>query len=171
MPKPTPPHIRAAIETDIRAGQHTRNHIARTHHVSGATVTKIANNLKTLENITTFDRSGTTRAREALGADVGLRRVELAGLLLEDAFRVRMRMWEEQVEYLGSADGPVRVVRPTNASEFRNFMTAIGIAVDKVGMLTSTGQAEKEASSLIRSLVDDARARRTPVSPVGAGVA
>lgn len=137
MPAPLNPEKREQIEAAIRAGG-KRNEIARDLGVAGSTVGKIAKELETKGDIDgpAFDRAQTKEARAALDVDQGVARAEFAKVLTEDWWALRTRMWEDQVDYLGSMDGPVRIVRPTNAREFKDFATAIGILVDKVDKLT-----------------------------------
>jgi hypothetical protein len=170
MPAPLDPAKRAAIIGAIRAGGH-RNAIAREHNVSPSTVTGIA---KTEGMADAFDRTSMKRATEARQADLAAERVRLAELLMADAFRLRERAWESQYQVVvvpqkgGGAVSEIVAV-PTSAADFRNYFTSIGIIVDKVGVLTQSDGAEKEAASLIRSLVDDIRARHgDPEEPAGA---
>lgn len=157
MPPPLDPDKRAAIADAIRGGG-KRNEIAREHDVSPSTVTSIA---KTEGIDDAFDRTATKTATAARSTDLAARRVELAGLLMDDAFRLRLRLWEEHVVgWEGEGDDRVPIRALPGGRDVQSFMVAIGIAIDKVGVLTQSDGAEKEASSLIRSLVDDIRARR-----------
>jgi transposase-like protein len=138
MPAPLDPDKRANIVAAIEAGG-TRNAIAREHGVSGHIVTKIAqeDNLDT----SAWDRASVKRATEAKAADLAAERTRLAGLLMEDTFRLRERMWSSQqvVMVVGVKGGGARtelVDIETSAGDFRNYLTAIGIAVDKIGVLT-----------------------------------
>jgi len=79
MPKALAPELREAIEADIRAGKH-RNEIARTHGVSGSTVTSIAR-----ECDRSFDRSQTKTATAVVVADVAARRARLSADFIEIA--------------------------------------------------------------------------------------
>lgn len=158
MPAPLHPDIRAAIITAIKSGA-TRNAIARDHHVSGATVTKIAKD----EGLAgAFDRSATKRATEARSADVAARRVELKGLLIEDAHRLRRQLWEPcRIYKFGGKDNTLNSV-DLDEPDFegkRNLMTSIGIAVQRVADLEKidAGGGMEEASGLIRDLVDAIR--------------
>jgi len=137
VPAPLSHEKREAIEHAIREGG-TCSGIAREHQVSRSTVSKIGKEIEAETGSPSFERSQTKSARAALDVDVSLQRVELAKLLMVDAFRIRERMWEEQVDYVsgGSEFGAQRVERPTNAREFKDFATAIGIMIDKVGVLT-----------------------------------
>lgn len=167
MPAPLDPEKREAIEQAIRDGGN-RNAIGREHGVAGSTVGRIAKQMEDRGDLnpgSAFDRANTKNARAALDEDQALQRSKLAGLLMADAFKVRERMWEEQTEYFGSMDGPTRVVRPTNAREFKDFSTAIGILVDKVGVLTKTEDGSEQAATLLGSLVDEIRARRVTPDP------
>lgn len=158
MPAPLDPDKRTAIADAIRAGGH-RNTIAREHQVSGSTVTAIAKR----EGLTdAFDRSATKRATEARSADVAARRVELKGLLIEDAHRLRRQLWEPcRIYKFGGKDNTLNSV-DLDEPDFegkRNLMTSIGIAVQRVADLEKldSGGGMEEAAGLIRDLVDSIR--------------
>lgn len=165
MPKPLDPEKREQIEAAIRQGK-TRNQIARDHGVSGSTVSKIGKEIEAQDGSEPFERSQTKRATVRRAEDLAARRVELAHLLMDDAFRLRERQWELQsvvqvvaVKGGGAATEVVQV--PSTSNDHRNYMTALGIAVDKVRVLTEgSDSAEKEAANLIKSLVDEARERK-----------
>lgn len=169
MPPPLDPDKRAAIAQAIRDGGR-RNEIARQHEVSPSTVTTIA----TAEGIDgAFDRTATKRATEAASVDLAAERVRLAGLLMADAFRLREKAWGKQQQIVvvpqkGGGATAELVEVDASAADFRNYFTSIGIIVDKIGVLTQSDGAEKEAASLIRSLVDDIRVRRGEPEPAGA---
>jgi len=137
MPAPLDPDKRANIAQAIRDGGTARG-IARQYEVSVGTVSNIARQ----EGLSdAFDRSATERATEARNADLAAERTRLAGLLMEDTFRLRERMWSTQqvVMVVGVKGGGARtevVDVETSAGDFRNYLTAIGIAVDKIGVLT-----------------------------------
>lgn len=83
MPR-IPDDKRAAIEADIRAGQKSRNQIARDHDVSVGSVTNIA---KGLGLTTAFDRSATKNATKAAQLDAKARRAVLQHRFLDRAER------------------------------------------------------------------------------------
>ena len=175
MPAPLNPEVRAAIKQDIRDGK-SRNQIARDHSVSGSTVGKIAKHLEANGELAApaFDRAHTKRATASKQVDLAARRAELGGLLMQDAFDLRERMWGEQYQAVvvprkGGGASTEIVAVPTSAADFRNYLTSIGIAVDKVRVLTEVDSNAQEAVSLLGTLVGDIRARRTTVVPDAAG--
>jgi transposase len=166
MPKPLDPAKRTQIEQAIRDGK-SRNAIARQFDVSGSTVTKIGRELEQQPDeplVAAFDRTATKRATEARQVDQAAQRADLRQKLLDDAHRLRTQLWEPCTMYnFGGKDNTLNSVsldQPTFEQQ-RNIMTSVGIAVDKIVRLdTLDDGAEKEAGNLIRSLVDDIRARR-----------
>jgi transposase-like protein len=149
VPAPLDPDKRAAIAQAIRDGG-TRNAIARDHDVAQSTVSRIAEQEGLVD---AFDRSEIKRATEAKQADLAAQRAQLAQLLMEDAFRLRERMWQTQQVVVvtarkGGGSSAELVDIETSAGDFRNYLTAIGIAVDKIGVLTrddSQGMAAVDA--------------------------
>lgn len=144
-----PEDVRAAVEADLRAGK-PRNAIARDHNVSAGFVTAEAGRL----GLQAGDRSATKRATEARQADLAAESLRLAGLLMEDAFKLRERAWEDQMVLVNYKDSSEIVALPTPAGDFRNFYTSIGIIIDKVGVLTrddASGMASVDA--WLRSVV------------------
>jgi len=164
MPAPLDPAVREAIENDIRAGL-KRNEIARKHEVSGATVTNIGKKLEADGAGPAFDRSGTKRATEAREVDSAESRSRLRALLLADAHRLREQLWKPcTIHHFGGKDNTLASLdldQPTFADQ-RQIMTTVGIAIDKIVRLDGGDQAEQQAASLIQSLVEDIRSRRTP---------
>jgi transposase-like protein len=159
VPKALDPATRQAIEEAIRAGQ-TRNQIARDHSVSGSTVSKIGKELEAREGLgPAFERSQTKRARERRSDDLAARRTELAGLLMDDAFRLREKQWETQPQLMvvarrgGGAE--VEVVQvAASSTDHRNYATAVGINVDKVRTLTDGADQTQKAVSLLERLME-----------------
>lgn len=129
MPEPLAPHIRAAVLADIQAGTLPRNEIARKHHISSSTVSRIA----TQENITNaFDRAKTKNATSARIVDNKARRAELAALLIEDTFRLQKRAWEEHTVVANGPEGPEKVTLPLPPPrEVQAIYTSIGIATQR----------------------------------------
>lgn len=168
MPAPLDPQVREAIEADIQDGHLSRNDIARKHHVSGSTVTKLAKHLEANGAPPSFDRSATKHATAAKSADNAAERERLRGLLLSDAHRLREQLWLPcTVHHFGGKDNThnsIDLERPTFADQ-RQIMTSVGIAVDKIVRLDVGDAAEQQAASLIEALVADVRSRREPPVP------
>ena len=133
MPPPLDPDKRAAIADAIRAGG-TRNGIARQHNVSGRTVTKIAeeDDLDT----SAWDRVQTERATEAARLDMAQWRVDFAQRMAWRAVWVEERFDEQQTTVVGGKEGAEIVAHDPTSTDVRNLMTALGIAVDKIAVLT-----------------------------------
>lgn len=102
MPAPLAPRVRAAILRDIRAGM-ARNAIARKHAVAASTVGKIA----AAEGMadTAFDRTHTLKGARAKAADNRARRAQLVSDLLDDAQKLRVRIWSPYDVAVGTKDG------------------------------------------------------------------
>src|SRR5580700_10138178 len=101
MPAPLAASKRAAILEDIRSGM-TRNQIARKHGVAASTVGRIAGQ----EGITdAFDRTNTLKGARAKAADNKAKRAQLQSDLLDDAQRVRGRIWGPCKVVVGGPDG------------------------------------------------------------------
>lgn len=148
MPRPLPPEKREAILADIEAGQKSRNQIARDHKVSVGAVTNLA-------PPGAFDRSKTEAATRARVADTKARRAELAALLLEDAHRLRERLWEPSKQIASSQAGPeVITLDLPPARDAKDFMSAVSGAVkshvDIEKLDTDTGSAT--AKSMLGAL-------------------
>lgn len=154
MPPPLDPAKREAIADAIRAGG-TRNAIARDHDVSPSTVTGIAKTLEADEpGVVAFDRSATKTATAARSTDLAGRKAHLAELLMQDAFDLRGRIWDEQVVgHTGSGEDREPVMALPGGRDVQAFMTAIGIAIDKVAALTrDDAQGLAAVDSWLRSL-------------------
>jgi transposase-like protein len=165
MPPPLDPDKRHAIAQAIREGGH-RNAIAREHDVAGSTVGKIAKELEAQGELDAppFDRAQTQRAREALDQDQALNRARLQALLLSDAHRLREQLWLPCVMHnFGGRDNThnsIDLPQPTFEQQ-KAIMSAVSLAVDRVVRLDNRSEeAEKQAASLIKGLVDDIRSRR-----------
>lgn len=152
MPAPLDPDKRAAIIADIEAGK-GRNAIARDHEVGQATVTLIAAQEGFSE---AFDRSASKRATEARAVDVKARQTELAQLLVEDVHRLRRMLWEPCTVYKFGGKDNTLATHDLEEPDFegkRNLMTTIGIAVDKIAILTrDDSQGLAAVDSWLRSL-------------------
>jgi transposase-like protein len=152
MPAPLDPAKRQAIAQAIRDGG-KRNEIARQFEVSPSTVTLIAQQ-DGIEDA--FDRTTMKRATEARQADLAERRAELARLLMDDAHRLRAQLWQPCTVYkFGGKDNTLNSVdlpEPDFEGK-RNLMTTVGIAVDKIGVLTrDDSQGVAAVDAWLRSL-------------------
>lgn len=140
MPAPLAPQKRAAILEDIQAGGKSRNQIARKHHVAASTVGRIASE----EGITdAFDRTNTLKGARAKAADNKAKRAQLQSDLLDDAQRVRARIWGRCKVVVGGGPDGAEIVELDEAplEGLKAGFTAIGIIVDK------DRAYEKDASS------------------------
>ena len=96
MPPPMPPDKRAAIIAAIEAcvdgtNEQSAGAIARAHDVAPSTVTKIAKQEGLDE---AWQRTQTAAASRATAIDNRARRAALSSGMLEDAERLRARLWE-----------------------------------------------------------------------------
>lgn len=132
MPPPIDPDKRQQIVAAIQAGGGC-NAIARLFDVAPSTVSKIASDDGMFD---AFDRSETKRATEARKVDLAAWRTEFAQRVAQRAEWLESRMDDEQPQVVVTKDGPAVVQTGLTARDARDYMTAIGIAVDKVGVLT-----------------------------------
>ena len=165
MAAPLAPAVRAAIEGDLRAGLGlSRNALARKHHVSGATVSKIAAELEadpTDPIVAPFDRARTAKATADRQADQAEMRTVLAGDLLGDAARLRKQLWEPFVfGQFGGRDNVWAEVR-LDQPRFTDQSTILG-AVEKatrtMAALLGDGQASQSvdrAAAWLDALADE----------------
>lgn len=157
MPKPLPDKQRAAILQDIRAGQKSRNQIARDHGVAASTVTRLA---ETTGHDDAFDRSQTEKATRAKAIDVKALREQLKLDLLEDAQRLRQRAWNPYQVVVSTPQGAdVVTIDEPPLTETRAAYTAIGIAIDKSLVLEkhdATG-GDSGARSMLDALAEGIR--------------
>ncbi|HEX2317167.1 MAG TPA: hypothetical protein VHJ17_25700 [Thermomonospora sp.] len=136
----------------------SRNEIARRVGRSGSTVSRLARELGL-----SFENGGKVRsALKAAQAYNAARRAELARTLLDDALRLRRRLWEPStVHAFGGRDNTfteARLDEPPYRDK-REIMAAVGIAVDKSLRLDeydSDGGVE-EARSLLTALAEGLR--------------
>lgn len=109
MAQPLTPETVAAVEADIRAGELSRNEIARKHGISTGSVTNIA---KRAGLTTAFDRAATARAHAARVADqraLRSQRLEALGRLADDMVA---RSFERYAVVANGPDGPETVYLP-----------------------------------------------------------
>lgn len=133
MPAPLDNTKRAAILTDIQAGQLSRNAIARKHHVAPSTVTKLAKDTGTT---TAFDRTHAEKGARARRFDAKLARAQLIQDLYGDAQRFRERAWDQYTQVVGGQAGPELVTtRLPPLRDQQAGYTALAICVDKATKL------------------------------------
>lgn len=139
--KPVDSKTRALIRKLARDGK-SRNAVAREAGVSTSTVTKVCSEARPP---ITFDRSATKVAVEARVVDLKARRVELAQLMLETAFTLHGKLFEQRT--VSTTDGSGGVVSyevdPT-AKDWQATLTAIGIATDKHLLLVRTDSDDRD---------------------------
>lgn len=131
-----PQHVRDAILADVKAGEKSRNKIARDHGVSVGSVTNIARASLTGE---VFDRSRTQKATRAVEADtraaravLAADRAALAADLLADAQRLRDRAWSKYSYYERGREGPELVTLDLPPlREVKEGYAALGISVQR----------------------------------------
>lgn len=130
MPR-IPDDVRAAILDDIKAGQKSRNQIARDHHVGVGSVTNIAKHAGLTD---AFDRSSTKNATEAARLDNAALRATTSRRLLEEANRFLDDLHRPHVAFnFGGKDNSYneREMPEPPIADKRNLMTAAAIAIDK----------------------------------------
>ncbi|HEY8590198.1 MAG TPA: hypothetical protein VIL55_11665 [Naasia sp.] len=131
MPAPIPDDERAAILDDIRAGQLSRNAIARKHKRSVGLVTKLAHEDRGAD---AFDRSHTEKATRARRTDLAAARAELAERWLHLANELLDQTGAPYlVHAFAGKDGVFRqreLPRPPSG-DLRNLVTSAAVATDK----------------------------------------
>jgi hypothetical protein len=151
MPKALAPDKRERILADIRAGDKSRNQIARDHHVAASTVGNIATQAGLAE--AAFDRTHTVKGARAKAADNKARRAQLASDLLEDAQHFRKRCRSAYQVVTSSAEGAeIVTLDEPPLPDVRAAYTAIGIAVDK-GIAIEKHDVSDDAAAAQRSLL------------------
>lgn len=124
MPGPVRNDERARVR-ELHADGKSRNEIARELGRGVATITRIAK----AEGLD-FDREQTKQAVAAKRLDSKARRADLAALLLDDAHRLRKRLWEESKQIASSPAGPeVITLDLPPARDAKDFMYAVSGAV------------------------------------------
>lgn len=131
---------------ELHAAGKSRADIGRQLGRSATTIGRIGEQLGL-----SWDRTRTAAATAARSTDLAARRAELAALLLDDAFKIRERLYKPYTVVGFSKDGEPLTVELTEppAAELRNIMTTIGIAVDKHLVL-----ARADADTSGRAAVD-----------------
>lgn len=129
-----------------------RNEIARELGISASTVSGIVADLGL-----SFDRSATAAATDARKADLTARRVELKGLLLEDAHHLRQQLWEPaRLVSFGGKDNTMNetMLEEPLFADKKNIMSAVGIAMttfDRLDARDNDG-GESDARSMLAQL-------------------
>jgi hypothetical protein len=152
LPPRIPDEQRAAILADIKAGELSRNDIARKHKRAEGTITNIARDAGLTD---AFDRTETENATRARTADLAARRTQLASDLLDDTERLRKRSWSKYVHVANGSEGLETITLDLPPlSEVRNAYTSVGICVDKHLALVkaNTGTGDAEARSMLGAL-------------------
>lgn len=142
---------RDAILHDIDLGMN-RNELARKHRRSPSTISKIA-----AQNGRSFDRTKTAAATEAFQVDMASRRAKLADALLDDAERLRKRLWEESHTWMGGPNGPERVhLDLPTLPDARQGMTGVAVAIKAHTDLVKIDQPDGDANakSLLAGLAE-----------------
>jgi hypothetical protein len=114
---------------ELHAAGKSRAAIARELKRSPSTVGRVADALGL-----SWDRTATAAATEARQVDLAARRAELAATLLDDAFRLRDRLWAPYVDKVVAGQfAEVVTVRHDlpPAAETRNLITSVAVAIDK----------------------------------------
>lgn len=162
MPAPLDPAVKAAIEADVRAGELSRNAIARAHSVGQGTVSRIAKALEAQGAPPAFDRAAVEAATAARSADMADRRTRLAADLLADAERMRAQLWAPCTwGNFGGKENDYNSVE-LDQPRFVDQATILG-AVEKA-VRTSTNLTNEDtdpteaAKSSVRQLVESLRA-------------
>jgi hypothetical protein len=151
---PLEPDKRAAILADIEARQLGRNAIARKHRVGLGTVTTIAHDAGIYD---AFDRTQTARATADRQADMKARRTRLAEDLLDDAERIRDRLFDPYTQAVSGREGVEKVtLEEPDAASLRNIMTSIAVALDKHVLLDKHDKdgGMAEVGSMLDGLLD-----------------
>lgn len=121
---PLTPQERDRIRTLHGQGK-SRNAIANELKRSPSTVSKAA-----AEMGLDFDRTATATATKAKQADAKARRAQLSLDFLDDAARIRERLWEPSEQVITTPKGPARVTLDLPpARDVRDIMTAAHTAV------------------------------------------
>lgn len=164
MPAPLDPALVAAIEHDIRAGQLSRNAIARTHGVAQGSVSLIARRLETRENTPpAFDRAKLKRATAARQVDQAAERATIRDRLLVEVngFLDRLHRPARVFNFGGRDNAYVeRVLPEPTFRDQRELMTCVGIGLDKVARLDQVDTADDLGRAAIVELIEGLGAQR-----------
>ncbi len=123
-PGPITPDEEQQIRT-LHAQDIACKEIARRLGRSPSTISKAAKRLGLL-----FDRARTQQATQAKRVDAKARRAQLSLDLLDDAARLRRRLWQPSVQVFPSGKGPARVTLDLPpAKDARDFVLAVHTAI------------------------------------------
>lgn len=152
-----PEHEKALILAALKAGDKSLNQVARDFHRGAASISRLAHS----NNVSTA-RARTKAATEAKTADLRSELARLAVNLASDAERMRQQLFEPHMAYaFGGRDNQFNeheIAQPTPQDKAR-LMTAIGIAIDKVRVITAGNQpGVDESRGMIVDLLDGAAA-------------
>lgn len=121
---PLTPHERDRIRA-LHADGTSCKEIARQLGRSPSTISKAAAAMGLA-----FDRAQTAAATRAKQADAKARRADLSLKLLDDAERLRQRLWQPSDQVISTPKGPARVrLDLPPARDVRDIMTAVHTAV------------------------------------------
>ena len=151
---PFSPEERAQVVEWIKAGV-SRNEIKRRTGRGGATITRIAQ-----DNGLTFSPAEMMRpALEAQALDKKAKRIKLAELLLDDAFKLREQLFKPTTIYFFDyKSGKVykQKIKEPQPKDKRDLATSIGILVDKVAGLEALDRPQEGRQAIV-TLVDNLR--------------
>jgi transposase-like protein len=154
MPPRIPDDKRQAIADAVRAGG-TQRGIARDFGVSGGTVQNIVAEYG-IENA--FDRTATARASAAKRIDNAAKRAQLSESNLDDAMRVRERIWQPADQVVPS--GQIVTLDLPSARDVRDFAAAVQalakthIELDK----HDSAQGHDDQKSMLAGIAEGLRA-------------
>lgn len=158
MPKRLPEEKRQAIADAIRTGSgwRARNDIAREFGVAASTVGKIAEDEGLDEP---FDRTNLARAAKAKQVDNRARRAQLIEDYLDDAARIRLRLWEpaEQV----APSGQIVMLSLPQGRDVQSFTTAGSMLIKttlEVEKHDMGDQGAEDAKSMLLGVAEGLRA-------------
>lgn len=156
--RPLTDHDRDQVKA-LHAEGCNRNEIARRISRAQSTVSKIARELGL-----TFDRTRTAEATKAKVADAKARRAELAALLLEDAHRLRVQLWEPcTLVKIGGKDNVATehpLVRPLFEDQLK-IVQASSLAAERHARLVELDKDDgtSEVASLLGNLLGGLQAK------------
>jgi transposase-like protein len=155
MPAPISDEKRTRI-TELCGQGVSRNDIAREVSVSPSTVSKIAEEIGH-----SFDRTAVENATRARKADNAAKRAQLVSDLLDDAqeFRAMIRQPHTVHDFTKDGEFVTGVLERPTAGDIRNYMTSLGIAVDKTIAIerADLGGGDVEARGLLVQIVESIR--------------
>lgn len=140
--QPVDSKTRARVRKLAREGQMSRNAIAKECGISTSTVTRIC--AEATPPIT-FDRTMTKVAVEARTVDLKARRTALSSSMLDDVDELRRRMFlDYQVKTTDGNGTVVTYEASPGARDWKDTMTAVGIAIDKHLVLVKADSDDRD---------------------------